>query len=269
MPRFSAVAVATLLLALPTPAAAQTPGDVPPTVSCVDAAGGSTATAAVSDGGTLGPSTTPVPDAGGGVDPSLPSGADTSTAAEGGASSTGESGGSTRGARASARGVPLASAAQDPEPEPEGPGEQQPTQPGGEPQPPAGEDDEGGGGLPQTGLEALQLGLLGLVLLMVGARVRAIAKQRRRPAADAGREDEAELAPDGLPRSPSVVAYRDAPEEAEALAGDAEELELGDAPARDEWSFPDPNEPAPTGLLPSTAIARRQARRRADASEPD
>ena len=29
---------------------------------------------------------------------------------------------------------------------------------------------------------------------------------------------------------------------------------------RDAWSFPDPDEAAPTGLLPSTAMARRKAR---------
>jgi hypothetical protein len=242
MPRFPAAALATLLLVLPTPAAAQTPGGVPPTVSCVDAAGGSTATAAVSDdGGTPGPSTTPVSDADGGIGPSLPSDADASTATPGGASSTSESGGRTRVARASLAGLPLPTAAQDPEPAPVGRGEEQ-----------------GGGGLPQTGLEALQLGLLGLVLLMVGARVRVIATRQRRPAPDAGREEEAELAPDGLPRSPAVVAYRD-----------PETVEPRDAPARDEWSFPDPDEPAPTGLFPSTAIARRQARRRAEASERD
>jgi hypothetical protein len=38
---------------------------------------------------------------------------------------------------------------------------------------------------------------------------------------------------------------------------------------RDEWSFPDPDEPAPTGLLPSTASARRRARSASLPSDSD
>ena len=41
-------------------------------------------------------------------------------------------------------------------------------------------------------------------------------------------------------------------------AEDPEEEDVTEV--RDGWSFPDPDEPAPTGLLPSTAMARRQAR---------
>jgi hypothetical protein len=57
------------------------------------------------------------------------------------------------------------------------------------------------------------------------------------------RESEAELAPDGLPHeAPAVMAVEPSGRRA------------------DDWEFPDPDEPAPTGLLPSTASARRAAR---------
>ena len=139
--------------------------------------------------------------------------------------------------------VPLATVAQEPEPEPqpEGPGEEQPGEPGGEPQAPTGvdpvevpggEEPATGGGLPRTGIEVLKLGLLGLVLVLVGARIRVVLKRRG---------GVTRLAPDGLPHAaPSVATRR----------------------RRDEWSFPDPDEAAPTGLLPSTAMARRKARLR-------
>jgi hypothetical protein len=146
--------------------------------------------------------------------------------------------------------VPLASVAQEPEPEPEpeGPGEEQPAEPGGEPQTPTGEDPvevpggeapATGGGLPRTGLEVLKLALLGLVLFLVGARIRAVLKRR---AGVTG------LAPDGLPHGEPAVGH---------YAG-VEPTRDG----RDAWSFPDPDEAAPTGLLPSTAMARRKARTR-------
>ena len=139
--------------------------------------------------------------------------------------------------------VPLATVAQEPEPEPEpeGPGEEQPAEPGGESQTPTGEDPvevpggeapATGGGLPRTGIEVLKLGLLGLVLVLVGARIRAVLKRRGGVTG---------LAPDGLPHAAPSVATRG---------------------RRDEWSFPDPDEAAPTGLLPSTAMARRKARTR-------
>jgi hypothetical protein len=77
---------------------------------------------------------------------------------------------------------------------------------------------------PSTGLEALKLALLGFVLVLVGARVRAIARRRASAryaylAPQAG-GPEPQLEPDGLPHA------------------------------------------APTGLLPSTATAKRQAHRR-------
>ena len=83
----------------------------------------------------------------------------------------------------------------------------------------------------------LKLALLGLVLVLVGARIRAVLKRR---AGVTG------LAPDGLPHGEPAVGHH---------AG-AEPTRDG----RDAWSFPDPDEAAPTGLLPSTAMARRKAR---------
>ena len=166
--------------------------------------------------------------------------------------------------------VPLATVAQEPEPDPEGPGEEQPGEPDGASQPPTGgEAPATGRGLPRTGLEALKLALLGLVFVLVGARIRAVVKRRRAPA---------QLASDGLPYgSPGVsgvparshdeehvgVGYEQGqPEdddETREYAHPGAEVSRG---GRDEWSFPDPDEPAPTGLLPSTAMARREARRR-------
>lgn len=160
--------------------------------------------------------------------------------------------------------LPLANAAQEPEPDPEGPGREQPGEPGGEAQPPTGDDplevpgDEApvtGGGLPRTGLEVLKLGLLGLVFLMVGARVRAIARRRRR--------SRRRLAADGLPDgSPTVNAVHPPAHREETQAAEAELEYERTRRERDVWSFPDPNEPAPTGLLPSTAMAKRRARAR-------
>jgi hypothetical protein len=179
--------------------------------------------------------------------------------------------------------VPLATVAQEPEPDPDGPGQEQPSEPGGEPQPPTGDDPvevpggeapATGGGLPRTGLEALKLALLGLVLMLVGARVRAIARRRR---------SRSKLSADGLPDgTPTVSAVAvpalDEPEvdlDHEQHHDDRDLDEQGDEThayayaeqprgGRDVWSFPDPNEPAPTGLLPSTAMAKRRARLRED-----
>jgi len=153
----------------------------------------------------------------------------------------------------SAADAPAAVVAQEPEPQPEGPGQEQPGEPGGEPQQPdtpsvpdvGGEAPateapgaETGGGLPVTGIEAFQLALLGIVLLLVGARLRVLALRRRvRPAAQGW--------------SHAETAHEEAP-----VARSSDRAYLG----RDEWAFPDPSEPAPTGLLPSTASARRQAR---------
>jgi len=71
-------------------------------------------------------------------------------------------------------------------------------------------------------IEVLQLALLGIALLLVAARLRARALRRRA----------AHAAP-----PPSRRAEPD------------------------EWPFPDPSAPAPTGVLPSTASARRRARK--------
>jgi hypothetical protein len=255
MPRLLASALAVLLLALPTVAFGQTTADpsggasdLAPCGESVDPTVATSATAVASDSGSGGtPVATP------GSSPVSDGGTGTSTSVEGDATPSSSGGGD----------VPLADAAQpEPEPEPEGPGEEQPEEPGGEPQEPTGEEPTGeapaaeqdtGGGLPQTGLEALQLALLGLVLVLVGARLRAIAKRRRNRPQDSPEPDEvetgsfetAELGADGLPLEPAVEAYHE------------EHLE-----EHDEWSFPDPEEPAPTGLLPSTAGARRRARLR-------
>jgi hypothetical protein len=156
------------------------------------------------------------------------------------------------------RDEPVATVAQEPEPEPEGPGEEQPGEPGGEPQPPTG-DEPGGeetvellteelpatsGALPSTGLETLKLALLGFVFLLVGARLRVIVRRRRAHAgwgdrfATAG-EAEARLAPDGLPLAPPAVSSSGPPEP--------------------DYEEPAPAEPVPAGVLPSTATARRNA----------
>jgi hypothetical protein len=156
------------------------------------------------------------------------------------------------------RDEPVATLAQEPEPEPEGPGEEQPGEPGGEPQPLTG-DEPGGeetvepliqeapatsGALPSTGLETFKLALLGLVFLLVGARLRVIVRRRRvraswgDPFATAA-EPEARLAPDGLPCAPPAVSSSGPPEH------DHEE--------------PAPAKPVPAGALPSTATARRNA----------
>ncbi len=145
----------------------------------------------------------------------------------------------------------VATVAQEPEPDPES-GEEQPGEPSGEAQPPTGDDPveapggeapATGGGLPRTGLEALKLALLGFVLFLVGARVRAVMKRR-----EAG---PAALAADGLPHEAPAVS---------GLAAEEPEEEEDVTEVRHGWSFPDPDEPAPSGLLPSTAMARRQAR---------
>ncbi len=245
MLRSCALALAMLLLALPGFASAQTTatsGTDP--ASCAEQTGASGTTPAVESSDGSSPDGTELAGDQSTVSSSEP--ADTSSAG-GDVSMSGD--------------VPLSTVAQEPEPEPEGPGEEQPGEPGGEPQPPTGEEAPAtGGGLPQTGLEALKLGLLGLVLVLVGARIRAVVKRRRSPD---------KLAPDGLPYgSPDVselpptshddeeadVEYED---ETREYAHAGAEVSRG---GRDEWSFPDPDEPAPTGLLPSTAMARRKAR---------
>jgi hypothetical protein len=119
----------------------------------------------------------------------------------------------------------------------------------------------GDGGVPVTGIEVLQLALLGIALFLVGARLRVLALRRRRGSYIPYEEDverpiavrRAEPAPPGrAERAPPRRAERAPPRRAERAPPRRAE--------RDEWSFPDPHEPAPTGLLPSTASARRRAR---------
>jgi hypothetical protein len=88
-----------------------------------------------------------------------------------------------------------------------------------------------------TGIELLQLALLGFALLLVAARLRVLALRRKRGSYVPYQED--------FERPIAVRRAQPAPSR---------------RAERDEWSFPDPDEPAPTGLLPSTASARRRAR---------
>jgi hypothetical protein len=97
-----------------------------------------------------------------------------------------------------------------------------------------------------TGIEVLQLALLGLALFLVGARLRVLALRRRPPALPFEHDFEAPMTVRRVSPQPRPRASR-----------------------RDEWSFPDPDEPAPTGLLPSTATARRRARAAAMSSDRD
>jgi hypothetical protein len=89
------------------------------------------------------------------------------------------------------------------------------------------------------GIEVLQLALLVAALLLVAARLRVLALRRRTAHAP--------------PRAPA----------------------RGSAPApsrradREEWAFPDPCEPAPTGILPSTPSARRRARELATSGDSE
>ena len=256
MPRIIVLAFATAFLALPCAAAAQTAesSDVSAdsTTSCAEPADSSAATPTQLGGAGTPSGDTPAS----GPKPVV-------TPASGGGTSA-SSGGTGTSVSSGSGAPPLADAAQ--EPEPEGPGVQQPDEPGGEPQTPTGEEpatDEGGGGLPRTGLAVLQLALLGLVLVLVGARIRVIAKRRRDRVVE---EDGPALEDDGLPSEPTVTAYR---AEADPEHEDDGYHDLPERDARDEWSFPDPDEEAPTGLLPSTARAMRQARLRDDEDDRD
>jgi hypothetical protein len=256
MPRIIVLAFATAFLALPCAAAAQTADSsgvsADSTTSCAEPADSSASTPTQLGGANRPSGDTPVS----GPEPVV------TPASGGGAPAPSRDAGTSVSSGNGA--PPLANAAQ--EPEPEGPGEQQPDEPGGEPQTPTGEEpatDEGGGGLPRTGLAVLQLALLGLVLVLVGARIRVIAKRRRDRVVE---ENEPALEDDGLPSEPTVTAYR---EQADPEQEDDGYHDLPERDARDEWSFPDPDEEAPTGLLPSTAIARRQARLREDEGEQE
>jgi hypothetical protein len=93
-------------------------------------------------------------------------------------------------------------------------------------------------------IELLQLALLGIALLLVTARLRVLALRRR--AAPTPARSRAGRA--GTPaRGPAPPLSRATPAPSQGTE-------------RDEWPFPDPAAPAPTGLLPSTASARRRAR---------
>jgi hypothetical protein len=81
-----------------------------------------------------------------------------------------------------------------------------------------------------TGVELLQLALLVIALFLVGARLRVRALRRKR----------ALHIPFEAASARPIVARRTS--------------------RSDEWPFPDPDEPARTALLPSTATARRRAR---------
>ena len=87
-----------------------------------------------------------------------------------------------------------------------------------------------GGALPVTGVELLQLALLVIALFLVGARLRVRSLRRKR----------ARHVPFEAASARPIVARRTS--------------------RSDEWPFPDPDEPARTALLPSTATARRRAR---------
>jgi hypothetical protein len=160
------------------------------------------------------------------------------------------------GALAASAGGPTAVAAQEPAPDQPGdagapqPPAEIPTLPAAEAAAAQAQAGESGGTLPFTGIEVLQLTLLGVALLLVGARLRVLALRRRRGPAwrQADRAYDEDFAAPITARRATVPR---APRRAE----------------RDEWSFPDPDEPAPTGLLPSTASARRRARALAASDE--
>jgi hypothetical protein len=115
-----------------------------------------------------------------------------------------------------------------------------------------------------TGVEVLQLALLVIALLLVGARLRVRALRRKRTPAEPSRRAPAEPSRRGA----EDLAYEEdfaAPISARRTTAVAPRRTGRRAgPARrargDEWPFPDPDEPAPTALLPSTATARRRAR---------
>jgi hypothetical protein len=106
-----------------------------------------------------------------------------------------------------------------------------------------------------TDIEVFQLALLAIALLLVGARLRVLALRRRRGSPEprwraVDRAYEEDFA--------APITARRAPARRVERRATIPRVERG--PERDEWSFPDPDEPAPTGLLPSTASARRRAR---------
>ena len=110
-----------------------------------------------------------------------------------------------------------------------------------------------------TGVEVLQLALLVIALLLVGARLRVRVLRRKRAPAEPSRRGTDLAYEEDFARP--IAAHRAGPRPARgAPAHRAEQRPSRRAPQRDEWAFPDPDEPAPTGILPSTASARRRAR---------
>ena len=120
-----------------------------------------------------------------------------------------------------------------------------------------------------TGVEVLQLALLVIALLLVGARLRVRALRRKRGTAGPSRRaltEPGRRAPAEPSRRALTEPRRRAPAEPSRRGPDLAYEESVAAPIsarrarRDEWPFPDPDEPPHTALLPSTATARRRAR---------
>jgi hypothetical protein len=106
------------------------------------------------------------------------------------------------------------------------------------------------------------------VLFLVGARIRVLALRRRKRAPAAGPQGWRAERHHGE-RHVTERAFDDDFDDPELFHAHAAPERDHYGAARDEWAFPDPSEPAPTGLLPSTASARRQAREPAMAGDPD
>jgi hypothetical protein len=236
---FAAI-VAAALIACPTAMAQSAPCSAPADTASASSTGddsGSPPAAPSDDSGSRGTTAAP---------------ADSGSGGSGGA---GASGGSSAGATTPASSdtshrpaLMLASSggssdvrAQASQPTP-GQGEEQPGtgQPGTE-QPGTGtpgteQPATGGGGLPRTGLDALRLFVIGVILLLIGARLHVLTRIREIPRRIAAR------------RRRTDVALREA----------VENLRQPPDPGSD-WAFPDPDAPAPTNVLPSTAVAKRTA----------
>jgi hypothetical protein len=108
-------------------------------------------------------------------------------------------------------------------------------------------------------IEVLQLALLGTALLLVAARLRVLALRRRVGHAPPRRLEAGANAPARHANPHTRRATPAARRAARGPSGRATPV-LSRRAEADEWPFPDPSVPAPTGLLPSTASARRRAR---------